>query len=319
MYEPTPPHDEGLLDVGDGQRLHYEVRGIPDGVPAVVLHGGPGSGCSPWWAEFFDPERYRVVLLDQRGAGRSTPSTQDPATDLSVNTTTHLVADLERLRDHLGVDRWLLLGGSWGSTLGLTYAVTHPGRVRAVVLGAVTLTRTADVEWLTRGVGRYFPEAHQRFLAALPEPDRGGNLAAAYARLLASPDPQVRFDAAVAWCEWEEAIASLEATAVPGVWGNPRYAEPDFRYGFARTVTHYFGNAAFQPDDAIPSRFDRVAGVPAVLCHGRLDLAGPADVAWDVARRWPGAELHIVDGVGHLGSDRMNALMVAATDRFASL
>ena len=319
MYEPTPPRDEALLDVGDGQRLHYEVRGAPDGVPAVVLHGGPGSGCSPWWAGFFNPVRYRVVLLDQRGAGRSSPSTQDPATDLSVNTTTHLVADLERLRDHLGVDRWLLLGGSWGSTLGLTYAVTHPERVRAVVLGAVTLTRTADVEWLTRGVGRYFPEAHQRFLAALPEPDRGGNLAAAYARLLASPDPQVRFDAAVAWCEWEEAIASLEADAVPGVWSNPRYADPDFRYGFARTVTHYFGNAAFQPDDAILSRLDRLAGVPAVLCHGRLDLAGPADVAWDVARRWPGAELHIVDGVGHLGSDRMNALMVAATDRFAPL
>ena len=319
MYEPTPPHDEGLLDVGDGQRLHYEVRGVPDGVPAVVLHGGPGSGCSPWWAGFFNPVRYRVVLLDQRGAGRSSPSTQDPATDLSVNTTTHLVADLERLRDHLGVDRWLLLGGSWGSTLGLTYAVTHPERVRAVVLGAVTLTRTADVEWLTRGVGRYFPEAHQRFLAALPEPDRGGNLAAAYARLLASPDPQVRFDAAVAWCEWEEAIASLEADGVPGVWSNPRYADPDFRYGFARTVTHYFGNAAFQPDDAILSRLDRLAGVPAVLCHGRLDLAGPADVAWDVARRWPGAELHIVDDVGHLGSDRMNALMVAATDRFAPL
>ena len=319
MYEPTPPRDEGLLDVGEGQRLHYEVRGAPDGVPAVVLHGGPGSGSSPWWAGFFDPERYRVVLLDQRGAGRSTPSTRDPDTDLSVNTTAHLVADLERLRDHLGVDRWLLLGGSWGSTLGLTYAVTHPERIRAVVLGAVTLTRTADVEWLTRGVGRYFPEAHQRFLAALPEPDRGGNLAAAYARLLASPDPQVRFDAAVAWCEWEEAIASLDATAVPGVWGNPRYAEPDFRYGFARTVTHYFGNAAFQPDDAILSRLDLLAGVPAVLCHGRLDLAGPADVAWDVARRWPGAELHIVDGVGHLGSDRMNALMVAATDRFASL
>jgi proline iminopeptidase len=188
-----------------------------------------------------------------------------------------------------------------------------------VVLGAVTLTRTADVEWLTRGVGRYFPEAHQRFLAALPEPDRGGNLAAGYARLLASPDPHVRFDAAVAWCEWEEAIASLESAAVPGVWSSPRYADPNFRYGFARTVTHYFGNAAFQPDDAILSRFDRLAGIPAVLCHGRLDLAGPADVAWAVARRWAGAELHIVDGVGHLGSERMNALMVAATDRFARL
>jgi proline iminopeptidase len=319
MYEPTPPHDQGLLDVGDGQRLHYEVRGAPDGVPAVVLHGGPGSGCSPWWAGFFDPQRYRVVLLDQRGAGRSTPSTQDPATDLSVNTTAHLVADLERLREHLRVDRWVLLGGSWGSTLGLTYAVTHPERVRAVVLGAVTLTRTADVEWLTRGVGRYLPEAHERFLAALPERDRGGNLAAAYARLLASPDSQVQFDAAVAWCQWEEAIASLEGGAVPGVWSNPRYADPAFRYGFARTVTHYFGNAAFQPDGAILGRLDRLAGTPAVLCHGRLDLAGPADVAWAVARGWAGAELHILDGVGHLGSDRMNALMTAATDRFAAL
>jgi proline iminopeptidase len=319
MYAPTPPHDEGLLDVGDGQRLHYEVRGAPDGMPAVVLHGGPGSGCSPWWAGFFDPRRYRVVLLDQRGAGRSTPSTRDLTTDLSVNTTAHLVEDLERLRTHLGVERWLLLGGSWGSTLGLTYAVTYPEHVRAVVLGAVTLTRTVDVEWLTRGVGRYFPEAHERFLAGLPQPDRDGLLAAAYARLLASPDPQVRFDAATAWCEWEEAIASLESAPVPRVWSNPRYADPDFRYGFARTVTHYFANAAFQPDDAILSRLHRLAGIPAVLCHGRLDLAGPADVAWAVAGGWPGAELHIVDGVGHLGSERMNALMVAATDRFARL
>jgi proline iminopeptidase len=318
MYEPTPPHEEGRLDVGDGQRLHYEVLGDPDGIPAVVLHGGPGSGAGPWWAGFFDPRLYRVVLLDQRGAGRSTPAAADPTTDLSVNTTAHLVADLERLRAHLAVDRWVLLGGSWGSTLGLTYAVSHPERVRAVVLGAVTLTRTVDVEWLTRGVGRFFPEAHERFLAALPEPDRGGNLAAAYARRLASPDPQVRHAAALAWCQWEEAFASLETDAVPGVWSSPRYADADFRYGFARTATHYFAHAAFQPDDAILARLPELAGIPAVLCHGRLDLAGPADVAWAVARRWPSAELHVVRGVGHLGSGPMNALMVAATDRFAT-
>src|SRR4051794_5635940 len=280
MYEPTPPHEEGRLDVGNGQRVHYEVRGDPHGIPAVVLHGGPGSGAGPWWAGFFDPRRYRVVLLDQRGAGRSTPAAADPTTDLSVNTTAHLVADLERLRAHLGVDRWVLLGGSWGSTLGLTYAVTHPERVRAVVLGAVTLTRTVDVEWLTRGVGRFFPEAHERFLAALPEPDRGGDLAAAYARRLASPDPQVRHAAALAWCRWEEAIASLGTDAVPGVWSSPRYADADFRYGFARTVTHSFAHAAFQPDDAVLARLPELAGIPAVLCHGRLDLAGPADVAW---------------------------------------
>ena len=319
MYEPTPPHDEGWLDVGDGQRLGYEVRGNPSGTPAVVLHGGPGSGCTPWWAGFFDPPRYRVVLLDQRGAGRSTPSARDPRTDMALNTTAHLVADLERLRTHLAVDRWLLLGGSWGSTLGLTYAVTHPERVRAVVLGAVTLTRARDVEWATRGVARFFPETHERFLAALPPEERDGNLAAACGRLLASPDRQVREAAAVAWCQWEEAIASLDTDAVPGVWTNPRYADARFRYGFARTVTHYWGNAAFQPDDAILGRLDRLAGIPAQLCHGRLDLAGPADVAWEVAREWPGADLHVVPGVGHLGSAAMNALMVAATDRFAAL
>jgi proline iminopeptidase len=319
MYQPTPPHDEGWLDVGDGQRLRYEVRGNPSGRPAVVLHGGPGSGCPPSWAGFFDPTRYRVILLDQRGAGRSTPSAQDPRTDMALNTTAHLVADLERLRTHLAVDRWLLLGGSWGSTLGLTYAVTHPERVRAVVLGAVALTRARDVEWATRGVGRYFPEAHERFLAGLSPEERDGKLAAAYGRLLGSPDRQVRSAAAVAWCEWEEAIASLETDAVPGVWTNPRYADAGFRYGFTRTVTHYWGNAAFQPEDAILGRLDRLAGVPAVLCHGRLDLAGPADAAWEVAREWPGAHLHVVPGVGHLGSVAMNALMVAATDRFAAL
>jgi proline iminopeptidase len=319
VYEPAAPHDAGLLDVGDGQRLYYEVRGNPAGIPAVVLHGGPGSGCTPWWAGFFDPERYRVVLPDQRGAGRSTPSVSDPRTDLSVNTTAHLVADLERLRHHLGIDRWLLLGGSWGSTLALTYAVTHPELVRAVVLGAVTVTRASDADWITRGVGRYFPEANERFLGALAPEERDGNLCAAYGRLLGSPDPQVRAAAAIAWCEWEEAIASLETDAVPGVWTNPRYADAAFRYGFARTVTHYWANAAFQPDDAILGRLDRLAGIPAVLCHGRLDLGGPADVAWEVARRWPDVELQVIPGVGHLGSAAMNATMVAATDRFAAL
>lgn len=313
MYAPPPPHDEGMLDVGDGQRLHWEVRGNPDGKPAVCLHGGPGSGASPWYATFLDPDAYRIVLLDQRGSGRSTPSTRDPATDLSANTTAHLVADLERLRQHLGIERWLVLGCSWGSTLGLTYAVAHPERVTEMVLFAVTTTRRGDVEWFTRGVSRYFPEAHERFLAGLPEDDRDGNLAQAYGRLLASPDAQVRFDAALAWCAWEDAVAAVSGDEPP----NPRYGDPDFRYGFARVVTHYFGNAAFQADDAIVGHLDRLAGIPAVLAHGRLDLAGPPDTAWWVARAWPSAELHLVGGVGHAGSEAMNAVVVAATDRFA--
>ncbi len=313
MYDPGPPHDQGRLDVGDGQQVHWEVRGRPDGKPAVCLHGGPGSGSSAWLAGFLDPERYRVVLLDQRGAGRSTPSARDPATDLSVNTTPHLVADLDRLRAHLGIDRWLVLGVSWGVTLGLSYAVAHPERVSEAVLFAVTTTSADEVEWLTRGVARYFPEAHARFLAALPPAERDGPLAAAYARLLASPDPQVRSDAAAAWCAWEDAIVALDDHTPP----SPRYADPDFRFAFARTVTHYFSHAGFQPPGALLGGLPRLAGVPAVLVHGRLDLAGSVAVAQDVARCWPGAELTVVTGVGHAGSAAMNDVVVAAADRFA--
>ncbi len=308
------PHQQGLLDVGDGQRVYWEARGNPDGTPAVCLHGGPGSGSSPWLSGLLDPRRYRIVVLDQRGAGRSTPSAADPATDLSVNTTAHLVADLERLRGHLGIERWLLLGVSWGVTLGLSYAVAHPERVSAAILLAVTTTRADEVEWFTRGVARYFPEAHERFLAALPPQDRDGPPAAAYARLLASTDPRVRSDAAAAWCAWEEAVVALDADAPP----NPRYADPQFRYRFARTVTHYFSHAGFQADDAVLGRLGVLAGIPAVLVHGRLDLAGSVARALEVARGWPGAELHVVDGVGHAGSAAMDAVARAAADRFAS-
>ncbi len=314
MYDPPEAHASGMLDVGDGQQLHWEVRGNPDGKPAVCLHGGPGSGSSPWLAAFLDPAAYRIVLLDQRGAGRSTPPAGDPDTDLSVNTTSHLVADLERLRVHLRVDRWLLLGVSWGVTLGLTYALAHPERVSEAVFLAVTTTRAEEVEWLTRGVARYFPEAHERFLAVLPPADRDGPLGAAYARLLASPDPQVRTDAAAAWCAWEEAIVALADDTPP----DPRYGDPAFRYRFARTVTHYFSHAGFQPDDAILGELHRLAGIPGVLVQGRLDLSGSVALAQSVARRWPGAELHVVSGVGHAGSAAMNAVTVAATDRFAA-
>jgi proline iminopeptidase len=306
-----------MLDVGDGQRLYWEVRGNPDGKPAVCLHGGPGSGSTPWLAAFLDPGAYRIVLLDQRGAGRSTPPASDPGTDLSVNTTPRLVADLERLRVHLGVERWLLLGVSWGVTLSLTYALAHPERVSEAILMAVTTTRADEVEWLTRGVARYFPEAHERFLAALPAEDRGGPLAAAYARLLASSDPQVRFDAAAAWCAWEEAIVALEAAEAHAP-PSPRYLDPQFRYRFARTVTHYFRHAGFQPDDAILGQLGRLSGIPGVLVQGRLDLAGSVARAVEVARGWPGSELHVVDGAGHAGSTAMDAVARAAADRFAA-
>lgn len=340
MHPLTEPYRQGMLDVGDGQRVYWECCGSPDGQPAVVLHGGPGSGAAPWWRGFFDPGRYRVVLLDQRGAGRSTPSVSDPATDLRTNTTAHLVRDLEDLRRHLGIERWLVLGGSWGATLGLRYAVQHPERVRALVLFAVTTTRRVDVEWLTRGVARFFPEAFARFSAGVPEAERQGDLSAAYARLLASPDPAVRGRAAAQWCAWEQAIVATAAQLPPreskthlarlgkgeslcgrGVVGQsagpPRFADPVFRYGFARTVTHYFSHAAFQPDDAIIGHLDRLVDVPGVLVHGRLDLASPPDTAWHLASRWPGARLVVVEGVGHAGAEAMNRAVVAAADAFA--
>lgn len=302
-----------MLDVGDGQHLYYEVRGNPDGKPAVVLHGGPGSGATAWWAGFFDPERYRVVLFDQRGAGRSTPPASDPDTDLSVNTTPHLVADIERLRQHVGVDRWLVIGASWGATLAQAYAIAHPDRVSEMVLFAVTTTRPAEVEWITRGVARFFPEAHARLVGALPPDLRTSEVSRGYARMLASPDAAVRQAAADAWCAWEEALATISEDQAPSA----RYADPVFRYGFARLVTHYFSHGGFLADDGITGRLGRIGHIPAVLVHGRFDLGSPPENAWRVARGWPAATLRVVEGAGHTGHEAMSAAVVAATDAFA--
>lgn len=311
-YPPLEPYQHGMLDVGDGQRLYWEQCGNPRGRPAVVLHGGPGSGCAPWMRRLFDPGAYRVVLVDQRGAGRSTPHVSDPGVDLAVNTTRHLVADVEALRGHLGIDRWLVHGVSWGSTLGLAYAQAHPQRVSALVLAAVTMTRRADVEWLTRGVGRFFPAQWEAFRDGVPAPERGGDLAAAYARLLASPDAGVRERAARDWCAWEEALVSVETGGV----ANPRYADAAFRAGFARLVTHYFSHAAWLGEDQLLEGAHRLAGVPGVLVHGRLDIGAPLHAAWALSRAWPGSELVVLEGSGHTSAD-LGDHVTAATDRLA--
>ena len=200
----TKPHAEGMLDVGDGHRLHWEASGSPRGKPAVVLHGGPGSGSSPWARRWFDRRVYRIVQLDQRGSGGSTPYAGEATADLTTNTTAHLVADLERLRAHLGLEQWLVSGISWGTTLALAYAQAHPGRVTEMVLTSVVTTTRAEVDWLTRAMGRVFPEQWERFRDAVPPEDREGDLAAAYSRLLHDKDPQVRDRAAAAWCTWED-------------------------------------------------------------------------------------------------------------------
>jgi proline iminopeptidase len=263
---------------------------------------------------WFDPARYRLIQFDQRGCGRSTPHAGDLATDLSTNTTHHLISDIERLREHLGVERWLVWGASWGVTLALAYAERFPQRVTEMVLLSITMTRRSDVEWLTRTVGRYFPAEWERFRDGVPEGERDGDLAAAYDRLLnAHSDPAVRLQAARDWVAWEDAMLSLEEGYVTP---NPRYADERFRVAFARLVTHYFSHAAWLEEDELLRDAARLAGIPGVLLHGRLDMAGPADVAWQLARAWPGAELHLVPG-GHTGDAEMDRLHLAATDRFA--
>ncbi|MFC9731204.1 prolyl aminopeptidase [Streptomyces roseolus] len=307
---PVPvPYESGLLDVGDGNRVHYAVYGNPDGKPALVVHGGPGSGSSPTAPRLFDPEKYRIVQFDQRGCGRSLPHASDPAADLSVNTTAHLVADMERLRVHLGIDRWLLYGGSWGSTLILAYAEAHPERVSEIVLAAVTTTRRSETAWLYEGVGRFFPEAHERFRAGV---DGAEDLVGAYAARMNHPDRAVRERAAADWCAWEDAVLSMEGMGTP-------YSDrvDDTRLGFVRICSHYFAHGAFLEEGALIRDAHRLAGIPGVLVHGRLDMGGPLTTAWELSRAWPDAELHVVEQAGHLGGGETRRLIVEALERFA--
>ncbi|MEV5570928.1 prolyl aminopeptidase [Spirillospora sp. NPDC052269] len=286
------------LPVSDGNLLYWEAHGTPNGRPAIVLHGGPGSGCNTGWLTFFDLDVHRVVLLDQRNCGRSLPHASEPEIDLSANTTQHLVADIERLREHLGIDRWTVLGGSWGSTLALAYAEAHPDRVTDLVLFSVVTTTHREVEWITRGVGRLFPGRWEAYRDGVPEADRDGNLAAAYSRLLHSPDPEVRDKASRDWCAWEDTHMGFAT----GFRKSPRYEDPAFRMCFARLVTHYWKNAAFMGEDELLLGASKLAGVPGTLVHGRLDVSSSPDIPWNLARAWPDSEFKIVD-TGHDGSE----------------
>ncbi|MCT7354266.1 prolyl aminopeptidase [Streptomyces sp. 15-116A] len=316
LYPEIEPYDHGMLDVGDGNRVYWETCGNPRGKPALVLHGGPGSGASPHLRRYFDPAAYRIVLLDQRGAGRSTPPASDPATDMSVNTTAHLLADLERLRAHLGIERWLVWGVSFGSVLGLRYAQTHPGVVSELVLTGVATGSNPEVTLLTSGLGKIFPEAHARFLAELPATDRTGRLAAAYNRLLESPDPAVRARAARAWTDWETATIPAPPRSVP------RFEIPAFRLGFARTVTHYWANDHFlgegNDEGVILRDAPLLKGIPGVLVQGSLDFGNLLGTAWRLHHAWPDSRLLLIDEAGHdAGAPGVADALVAATDTFA--
>jgi proline iminopeptidase len=303
-----------MLDVGDGHRLYWEYCGNPDGRPAIFLHGGPGSGCTPGQRRFFDPAAYRVVLFDQRGSGRSRPLASEPDADLSTNTTAHLIADIEQLRQHHGIDRWTILGMSWGSTLGLAYAQSYPRRITALVLAAVTTTSRREVEWITRDVGRIFPREWDRFATAVPDRLQHLPLVDAYATLLFDPDPAVREHAAREWCAWEDAHVSL----TPGHRPNPRYDEAAFRLRFARLVTHYWQHAAFLAENQLLRDAATLDGIPGVLIHGRYDVSGPLDTAWRLSRSWSTSRLQVIDDAGHGGGDTFSAAVTGALNQFAA-
>ena len=309
-YPAVEPYESGLLEVGEGNSVYWECVGNPAGTPALYVHGGPGGHCSPAARRYFDPAAYRAVLFDQRGCGRSRPLADRPEVDLSVNTTWHLVRDIEALRVHLGIDSWVVYGVSWGVTLALVYAQAYPERVRAMVLGAVTSGDRRETLWITQDMGRVFPREWAEYAGRVPVEERG-DLAAAYARLLADPDPAVREDAALAWCVWEDTHMSLMPDWQPFL----QVAEPQFRSVFARLVTHYWSHGCFLADHHVLAGMPKLAGIPATLIHGRYDVSGPPDIALAIHQAWPGSTLELLADAGH-GGGSFPDRVVAALDSY---
>ncbi len=309
LYPEIEPFDSGTLQVSTLHRIYYEQSGNPSGKPVVFLHGGPGAGSSPKARRFFDPARYRIILFDQRGCGRSTPHAE-----LTDNTTWDLVADMERLRGHLGIDRWQVFGGSWGSTLALSYAQAHPDRVTELVLRGIFMLRRWELEWFyQKGCDALFPDAWEAYLAAIPEAERG-DLMSAYYRRLTSPEPAVRLAAAKAWSVWEGSTSYLlqDPAHIDGS------AEDEFALAFARIECHYFVHGGFfDHDDQLLRNAHRLKGIPAVIVQGRYDVVCPARSAWDLHRAWPEADLRIVADAGHSAFEPGIAHeLIEATDRF---
>ena len=311
LYPDIEPYRTGLLAVDGRHTLYFEESGNPEGKPVVVLHGGPGAGTNAKMRQFHDPAAYRIILFDQRGSGRSTPHA-----DLTDNTTWHLVADIEALRAHLGIARWQVFGGSWGSTLALAYAETHPERVTELVLRGIFMLRRWELQWFYQsGAHRLFPEAWQPYRDHIPEAERGDFIAAYHARLTAD-DEAVRLAAAKTWSVWEGATSTL----VPEPASIDTFEDPHFALSFARIENHYFVNKGFfEVDDQLLRDAHRIRHIPGVIVHGRYDVVCPVQNAWDLHEAWPEARLVISPQSGHSAFEPENAAaLVAATDAFRS-
>jgi proline iminopeptidase len=298
-----------MLDTGEGHTLYWELCGNPHGKPAVFLHGGPGSGCTADHRRLFDPQKYCVLLFDQRGCGRSTPHAS-----LEANTTWHLVADIERLRVLLGVDRWLVFGGSWGSALALAYAETHPQAVSALVVRGIFTLRRAELLWYYQeGASWLFPDLWEAYLAPIPLEERG-DLMAAYRKRLVGADRAAQLEAAKAWSVWEGQTIRL----LPDAANKAKHEQDDYALAFARIENHYFVHAGWLEEGQLIRDAHKLAGIPGAIVQGRYDVATPAKTAWDLHRAWPDAEFHLVDDAGHAFNEPgILAELLAATDRFA--
>lgn len=310
LYPPIEPFESGLLDVGDGHQIYWELCGDPRGKPAVFLHGGPGGGCSPEHRRLFDPHRYCVLLFDQRGCGRSTPHAS-----LDANTTWHLVADIELLRSKLRAENWLVFGGSWGSTLALAYAQTHPERVSELVLRGIFTVRREELLWYYQeGASWLFPDEWEHFIAPIPAPDRH-DLMAAYHRRLTGSDDTARIEAAIAWSRWEgRTITLLPDAGVDEVHSDPHYA-----LAFSRIENHYFVNDGFFEPQQLLRDAHKLHGIPGVIVQGRYDMATPVKTAWELHQAWPQAEFHLIADAGHAFKEPgILDRLIRSTDRFAA-
>ncbi|UAJ78986.1 prolyl aminopeptidase [Leifsonia sp. ZF2019] len=314
LYPEIEPYETGMLDVGDGQELYWEASGNPEGKPVVFLHGGPGGGTTPSHRRLFDPAKYRIVLFDQRGCGKSLPHASEPEADLSLNTTWHLVADIERLREHFAIEKWQVFGGSWGSTLALAYAETHPERVTELVLRGIFTLRAEELDWFYEGgAAALYPDLWEGFLEPVPVEERG-HLIRAYARLLADPDPAVHGPAAVAWSRWESSTITLR----PRPELVATFTEPEYAVAFARIENHFFTHGGWFEDGQLIRDAHLLADIPGVIVQGRYDVCTPPMTAWDLHRAWPEAELRMIPDAGHAYDEPgiLDAL-IEATDRFA--
>lgn len=309
LYPEIEPFETGHLDVGDGHVIYWERVGTRGAKPAVFLHGGPGGGIAPVHRQLFDPALYDVLLFDQRGCGRSTPHAE-----LEANTTWHLVADIERLREMMGVDQWLVFGGSWGSTLALAYSQTHSQRVsELVVRGVYTLTK-AELDWYYQfGVSQMFPDKWERFLAPIPPQERG-DMMAAYRKRLTGDDKAAQIEAALAWSTWEGQTITL----LPEPETSDKFGEGHFALAFARIENHYFVHGGWLEEGQLLRDAHKLAGIPGLIVHGRYDMPCPATYAWQLSKAWPDAEFFLIEGAGHAFSEPgILDRLIYATDKFA--